>query len=109
MAIFLAAVTHEIKTNTLEATWLEEVFDMDNNLIEYRRAKCRNYSPAEKAAFEADTGTTIYTQMAGWEDIVITEPVGFDQTLYTQMPGVTDIITPAVSEDLTTQSASEQE
>lgn len=75
MAIFLAAVTHEIKTNTLEATWLEEVFDMNNNLIEYRRIKCRNYSPAEKAAFEADTGTTMYTQMAGWEDVVIPEPL----------------------------------
>jgi hypothetical protein len=95
MAIFLAAVTHEIKTNTLEATWLEEVFDMDNNLIEYRRAKCRNYSPLEKAAFEADTGTTIYTQMAGWPDVVIPEPV-----IYSPMPGQESTIeTPSLELD----------
>jgi len=84
MTIFLAAVTHEIKTNTLEATWLEEVFDMDNNLIEYRRAKCRNYSPAEKAEFEKDTGTTIYTQMAGWPDVV--EPPSVVEQPITQIP-----------------------
>ena len=64
--IYLAAVTHDIKSNTLEATWLEEVLDADGNIAELKRSKCRNYSIEQKAEFDADTGTTKYSQMAGW-------------------------------------------
>lgn len=60
--IYLAAVCHDIKSNTLEATWLEET------QTELRRVKCHNYSPEQKAMFLADTGTDgeKYVVMAGW-------------------------------------------
>jgi len=64
--IYLAAVTHDIKSNTLEATWLEEVLDADGVVTELKRSKCRNYSIEQKAEFDADTGTTAYSILAGW-------------------------------------------
>ena len=64
--IYLAAVTHDIKSNTLEATWLEEVLDADGVVTEIKRSKCRNYSIEQKAEFDADTGTTAYSILAGW-------------------------------------------
>ena len=65
--IYLAAVTHDIKSNTLEATWLEEVLDADGvTILSLTRKKCRNYSQPQKAEFDADTGTTAYRTLAGW-------------------------------------------
>ena len=66
--IYLAAVCHDIKSNTLEATWLEEVAYADGNVIALNRVKCRNYSPEQKADFLADTGSDgeKYVSMAGW-------------------------------------------
>jgi hypothetical protein len=64
--IYLAAVCHDIKSNTLEATWLEETMGADGKLTELKRSKCRNYSSEQKAEFDTDTGTTIYSALAGW-------------------------------------------
>lgn len=64
--IYLSTVTHEIKSNTLEAVWLEEVLDADGNVSELKRHKVRNYSAEQKAEFEADTDTTKYSALAGW-------------------------------------------
>lgn len=64
--IYLAAVTHDIKFNTLEATWLEEVLDADGVVTELKRSKCRNYSVEQKDEFDADTDTTAYSALAGW-------------------------------------------
>lgn len=60
--IYLAAVTHDIKSNTLEATWLEETE------TELKRVKCRNYSAEQKAEFLDDTSPDgqKYCDMAGW-------------------------------------------
>ena len=58
--IYLAAVTHDIKSNTLEATWIEDTG------TELKRVKCRNYSAEQKAEFDADTETTKYSELAGW-------------------------------------------
>lgn len=60
--IYLAAVTHDIKSNTLEATWLEETE------TELKRVKCRNYSVEQKTEFLSDTGVDgqKYVDMAGW-------------------------------------------
>ena len=60
--IYLAAVTHDIKSNTLEATWLEETE------TELKRVKCRNYSAEQKAEFLTDTSPDgqKYCDMAGW-------------------------------------------
>ena len=66
MAIYLAAVTHDITSNTLEATWLEEILDADGVVTELKRSKCRNYSIEQKDEFDTDTGTTKYSQMAEW-------------------------------------------
>lgn len=65
---FLAFVTHDTQNNTLEATWLQQVNDMDGNPLEFRRVKSRNYSPEQKADFEADCGAAAakYVTMAGW-------------------------------------------
>ncbi len=66
MTIYLAAVTHDIKSNTLEATWIDEIKDSEGVTTELKRVKCRNYSAEQKAEFDADTETTKYSQVAGW-------------------------------------------
>lgn len=73
MAIYLAGITHDTKQNTLEATWLQEVFDANNTLIRLDRFKCENYAPAQKADFLDALNTvgtpvdgTKYVVMAGW-------------------------------------------
>ena len=60
--IYLAAVCHDIKSNTLEATWLQETD------TELKRVKCHNYSVEQKAEFLEDTGEAgqKYVEMAGW-------------------------------------------
>ena len=65
--IYLAAVCHDIKSNTLEATWLEETKENDI-VIEIKRTKCRNYSIEQKDEFLADCGDEgqKYVDMAGW-------------------------------------------
>jgi hypothetical protein len=59
---FLAAVCHDIKSNTLEATWLQETE------TEMKRVKCRNYSQEQKDEFLADCNADgqKYVDMAGW-------------------------------------------
>ena len=66
--IYLAAVCHDIKSNTLEATWLEEVLDDNGDCTELKRVKCRNYSVEQKDEFLTDCGADgeKYTTMAGW-------------------------------------------
>lgn len=65
---YLAAVCHDIKSNTLEATWLEEVLDDNGKRKELKRVKCRNYSADQKEEFLADCGTDgqKYADLAGW-------------------------------------------
>jgi hypothetical protein len=60
--IYLAAVCHDIKSNTLEATWLEETE------TELNRVKCRNYSAEQKDEFLSDCGADgqKYADLAGW-------------------------------------------
>jgi hypothetical protein len=66
--IYLAAVTHDAKSNTLEATWLEEVQDYTGDTTELKRVKCRNYSVEQKDEFLADCGVEgqKYANLAGW-------------------------------------------
>ena len=68
MARYLATVTHDIKSNTLEATWLEEILGEEGQVQELARVKCRNYSADQKAEFLADCGEGAekYTTLAGW-------------------------------------------
>ena len=60
--IYLAAICHDIKSNTLEATWLEETE------TELKRVKCRNYSAEQKDEFlvDCDADGHKYVSMAGW-------------------------------------------
>ena len=60
--MYIAAVTHDIKSNTLEATWLQQTE------TEIKRVKCRNFSVEQKDEFLADTGADgqKYVDMAGW-------------------------------------------
>jgi hypothetical protein len=65
--MYVATVTHDIKSNTLEATWLEEVQDTDGNVVELKRVKNRNYSQDQKAEFETDVENgSKYTVLANW-------------------------------------------
>ena len=59
---YLASVSHDIQTNTLEATWLEQTE------TELKRVKCRNYSSEQKDEFLADAGEAgqKYVDLAGW-------------------------------------------
>ena len=60
--MYLATITHDIKSNTLEATWLELVGE------ELKRTKCRNYSAEQKDEFLSDCGDDgqKYITLAGW-------------------------------------------
>ena len=60
--IYLAEVRHDLKSNTLEATWLQVTES------ELKRIKCRNYSVEQKAEFLTDTGPDgeKYVALAGW-------------------------------------------
>ena len=60
--MILFSVTHDINSNTLEATFVEEVEG------ELKRVKCRNYSVEQKAEFLADCGVEgqKYVDMANW-------------------------------------------
>ena len=60
--IYLATVTHDIQSNTLEAAWLELVGE------ELNRVKCRNYSAEQKDDFLIDCGDDgqKYIALAGW-------------------------------------------
>jgi len=60
--MYLATVTHDTQSNTLEASWLE----LDGE--ELKRVKCRNYSADQKDDFLADCGDAgqKYVSMAGW-------------------------------------------
>ena len=59
---YLATVTHDTQSNTLEATWLELVGE------ELKRIKCRNYSAEQKDEFLSDCGDDgqKYITLAGW-------------------------------------------
>jgi hypothetical protein len=59
---YLAFVTHDTQSNTLEATWLELVGE------ELKRTKCRNYSAEQKDEFLSDCGDDgqKYITLAGW-------------------------------------------
>ena len=65
--MFLKFVTHDAVNNTLEAQWYIAV-EENGEIVEYRSAKRRNYSPAEKADFLTDLGADgqKYVDMAGW-------------------------------------------
>lgn len=59
--MYVATITHDIKSNTLEATWLELVGE------ELKRVKSRNYSQEQKAEFETDVENgSKYTALANW-------------------------------------------
>jgi hypothetical protein len=65
--MYLSKITYEIKTNTLEATWVENVFDENNMLVAIRPVKNRNYSQEQKNEFEADVDeASKYITMAKW-------------------------------------------
>ena len=65
---YLATILHDIKSNTLEATWLEEVLDDNGDFKEFKRVKCRNYSAEQKDEFLSDcgAGSQKYAELAGW-------------------------------------------
>lgn len=60
--MYLATVTHDIQSNTLEATWLELIEE------QLQPVKCRNYSAEQKSEFLADCGDDCqkYLTLAGW-------------------------------------------
>jgi hypothetical protein len=61
--MYLATVTHDTQSNTLEATWLELVGE------ELKRIKCRNYSADQKDEFLVDCGEDgqKYVTLANWQ------------------------------------------
>jgi hypothetical protein len=66
--VYLAAVCHDTKSNTLEATWLEDALDTEGLVTEIKRIKCRNYSAEQKEEFLSDCGADCqkYVALAGW-------------------------------------------
>lgn len=66
--MILTSVTHHIESNTLEAVWLREVRNAEDELIGYERAKCQSYSAEQRAEFVADTAAAQYADLAGWTE-----------------------------------------
>lgn len=67
--IFLAQVTHENNTNTLEALWVNKVMSEDGEtVLEYTNVRRHSYSPEQKDMFLTDCGAEgqKYVDMAGW-------------------------------------------
>ena len=66
--IYLATICHDLKSNTLEATWLDEVLNDFGEIKELRRVKCHNYSAEQKDEFLADCGLDgqKYADLAQW-------------------------------------------
>lgn len=66
MSRYLAQVTHDTQSNTLEARWLTPI-EINGEVIRLD-AECRNYPQEQKAEFEADIGPAAakYVLMAGW-------------------------------------------
>ena len=66
MARYLAEVTHDTQSNTLEARWLTPI-EIDGEVVRLD-AERRNYSPEQKVEFEADVGadSAKYILMANW-------------------------------------------
>ena len=60
--MYLATVTHDTQSNTLEATWLELVGE------ELKRIKCHNYSADQKNEFLFECGEDgqKYVTLANW-------------------------------------------
>jgi hypothetical protein len=69
MAKILSTVTHDVVNNTLEVTYLKEIFSDEDPLVveEYRRITT-NYSIEQKQAFIDKLGNkaTKYINMANW-------------------------------------------
>jgi len=61
--IYLVSVTHDTFSNTLEATWKEEVQDSEPIIV-----RCHTYSPSQRDIFSADVGETAEEHLlaAGW-------------------------------------------
>lgn len=71
MTIKLAGICHDLRTNTIEGTWFDEVVDENGNTVSLTRVKCRNYSKEQKAEFVADCGVDgalaeVHATIAGW-------------------------------------------
>ena len=66
--MILARVTHDVSSNTLEATWQQAKLDVNGTLIGYEPVKCRNYSIEQKLDFQTDLGINApkYITLAGW-------------------------------------------
>jgi hypothetical protein len=64
--MILSSVTHDIKSNSLEAVWLVEVLDVDGSVVRLDRVKCQSYSVEQRADFTSDTGAPQYADLAGW-------------------------------------------
>lgn len=61
--IYLSGITHDIKSNTLEATWLQDT------PTEIKRIKCHSYSPSQRDMFIEEVGIDLaqrYLDSAGW-------------------------------------------
>ena len=63
---YLTRVTHDVKANTLEATWVDEV--LENGVVVRFNHSNRNYSQEQSAEFAAHVGVDAqkYMTMAGW-------------------------------------------
>lgn len=69
MAKFLASVTHDVVNNTLEVTFLKEVFSDDDPLVvEEHRRITTNYSSEQKEDLILKLGAKAnkYINMANW-------------------------------------------
>jgi len=67
--IFLAQVTHDTTSNTLEALWVQKTFADDGvTVLELKNVRRENYSSEQKDTFLTDCKEEgqKYVTMAGW-------------------------------------------
>lgn len=56
MSTYLSAVKYDVKSNTLEASWITEAIDTEGTVVSLPISKCKNYSSDQVSDFNTDLG-----------------------------------------------------
>lgn len=65
--MILNYIKHEVRTNTVEVSWVEIENDSDGNPVREVQVRCQNYSEPQKADFLAEVeGAENYITALGW-------------------------------------------
>ena len=65
--MILNYIKHEVRTNTVEVSWVEIENDSEGNPVREVQVKCQNYSAQQKTDFLTEVeGAAGYVAVLGW-------------------------------------------